>query len=63
MSKRVTWGKVLSLVEAVTEDMRPKWNDFGTQSCLEEIEQELSKFEGPGGFEGPCEVVVAVGIK
>ena len=63
MSKRVTWGKVLSLVEAVTEDMRPKLNDAERKAAWEEIEQELSKFEGPGGFEGPCEMVVAVGIK
>jgi SAM-dependent methyltransferase len=28
-----------------------------------EIEQELSRFEGPSGFEGPCEMVVAVGVK
>ncbi len=63
MSKRVTRGKVLSLAEAVTEDMRPKLNDAERKAAWEEIEQELSKFEGPGGFEGPCEMVVAVGIK
>ncbi|MBN4056677.1 class I SAM-dependent methyltransferase [bacterium AH-315-J21] len=29
----------------------------------EEIEQELRKFESDGGFEGPCELVVASGVK
>ena len=28
-----------------------------------EIEQELRQFEGPNGFEGPCEMVVAVAAK
>ncbi len=29
----------------------------------EEIEEELRRFEGPDGFEGPCEMVVGVGVK
>ncbi len=29
----------------------------------EEIEEELRKFEGPGGFEGPCELVVGGGTR
>ena len=37
-------------------------NDAERKSAWEEIEQELSKFEGPVGFEGPCEWVVAVGV-
>lgn len=28
-----------------------------------EIEQELKKFEGPGGFSGPCELVLGVATK
>jgi SAM-dependent methyltransferase len=28
-----------------------------------EIEQQLRSFEGPSGFEGPCEMIVAVGVK
>jgi hypothetical protein len=32
-------------------------------SVWEEIEQELRTFEGAGGFAGPCEMVVAVGVK
>lgn len=33
------------------------------EAAWEEIEQELRQFEGPDGFEGPCELVVAVGVK
>jgi len=32
-------------------------------SVWQEIERELSQFEGPGGFVGPCEMLVAVGVK
>jgi SAM-dependent methyltransferase len=28
-----------------------------------EIERELRRFEGPNGFEGPCEMIVGVGNK
>jgi len=28
-----------------------------------EIEQELRQFEGAGGFEGPCEMLVGAGTK
>lgn len=28
-----------------------------------EIEHELRQFEGPNGFEGPCEMIVGVGVK
>lgn len=38
-------------------------NDEERKAAWEEIEHELSKFEGPDGFEGPCEMVIAVGIK
>ena len=33
------------------------------ESVWQEIEAELRGFEGPGGFEGPCELVVGVGVK
>ena len=33
------------------------------QVAWEEIQQELGAFEGPTGFEGPCELLVAAGIK
>jgi ubiquinone/menaquinone biosynthesis C-methylase UbiE len=32
-------------------------------SVWEEIEQELRQFEGPNGFEGPCEMIVGVGTR
>ena len=28
-----------------------------------EIETELGRFEGPNGFEGPCELLIAAGTK
>lgn len=33
------------------------------EAAWAEIEQELGKFEGPNGFEGPCELVVGSGTK
>ncbi len=33
------------------------------EAAWQEIEQELRKFEGPHGFEGPCELIVAAGTK
>ena len=38
-------------------------DDIGKKEAWDEIEQELAKFDGPNGFEGPCEVLVGVGIK
>ena len=38
-------------------------NEEERKAAWEEIEHELSKFEGPDGFEGSCEMVIAVGIK
>lgn len=32
-------------------------------SVWEEIERELRRFEGPNGFEGPCEMLVVAGTK
>jgi ubiquinone/menaquinone biosynthesis C-methylase UbiE len=33
------------------------------EAAWAEIEQELGKFEGPDGFEGPCELVIGTGVK
>jgi SAM-dependent methyltransferase len=33
------------------------------ESVWEEIERELRQFEGPDGFEGPCEMLVGAGAK
>ncbi len=38
-------------------------DDAGRSAAWEEIEQQLRAFEGPSGFEGPCEMIVAVGVK
>ena len=38
-------------------------DEVGRQAAWREIEQELGAFEGKAGFEGPCEMVVAVGVK
>ena len=35
----------------------------GRSAAWAEIEQKLRHFEGPSGFEGPCEMIVAVGVK
>ena len=33
------------------------------EAVWEEIEAELRQFEGPNGFEGPCEMLVGAGAK
>lgn len=38
-------------------------DEAGREAAWAEIEQELRAFEEPAGFEGPCELVIAVGIK
>src|ERR1700682_1216247 len=35
----------------------------GQQAAWSEIGAELRKFQGPSGFEGPCEMEIAVGTK
>jgi SAM-dependent methyltransferase len=37
--------------------------DEGRDAAWAEIESELRRFEGPDGFEGPCELLVGVGVK
>lgn len=36
-------------------------DEAGRRAAWQEIEQELSAFESTAGFEGPCEMIVAVG--
>lgn len=36
-------------------------DEAGREEAWQEIEQELGRFEGPDGFEGPCELIVAAG--
>jgi SAM-dependent methyltransferase len=38
-------------------------DEAGREEAWQEIEGELRAFEGPSGFAGPCELVVAVGTK
>jgi ubiquinone/menaquinone biosynthesis C-methylase UbiE len=38
-------------------------SDEEKEAAWAEIEEELRRFEGPGGFEGPCELVVGGGTK
>ncbi len=37
-------------------------DDAGRDAAWAEIASELGRFEGPGGFEGPCELLVGVGV-
>jgi len=38
-------------------------DEAGREAAWAEIAQELRQFEGPSGFTGPCEMVIAVGTK
>lgn len=38
-------------------------SDSEKDEAWDEIEEKLREFEGPAGFEGPCEMVIAVGTK
>jgi SAM-dependent methyltransferase len=38
-------------------------DEAGRTQAWEEIDGALRAFEGPSGFEGPCELVVAAGVK
>ena len=38
-------------------------DEAGREAAWAEIQTELSQFEGPDGFTGPCELVVAAGTK
>lgn len=53
--ERESFGALHQMLAGVPEAERP--------SVWDEIERELKKFEGADGFVGPCEMVVAIGIK
>ena len=38
-------------------------SDSEKDEAWAEIEETLTQFEGPDGFVGPCEMIVAVGTK
>ena len=53
--ERESFGALHQMMSGLGEEER--------HSVWAEIEQELRRFEGPGGFEGPCEMIVGVGVK
>jgi len=38
-------------------------SDEGRAEAWREIEMERGRFEGPNGYEGPCELLIAAGTK
>lgn len=53
--ERESFGALHAMLAGVPEHER--------QEAWFEIESELGRFEGPHGFEGPCELLVAAGTK
>jgi SAM-dependent methyltransferase len=53
--ERESFGALHQMLAGLTEAER--------QAAWEEIEQELRRFEGSNGFEGPCELLIGVGTK
>jgi SAM-dependent methyltransferase len=53
--ERESFGALHQMLVSLTEVER--------KAAWEEIEQELNRFEGRHGFEGPCELVIGVGTK
>jgi SAM-dependent methyltransferase len=50
-----SFGALHQMLSGLDED--------GRQAAWDEIATELARFEGPDGFEGPCELVVGVGVR
>jgi SAM-dependent methyltransferase len=53
--EKESFGALHQMLAALSESDR--------ESVWKEIEQELKRFEGPGGFTGPCELLLGVGTK
>lgn len=53
--ERESFGALHQMLSGLSEAER--------EAAWEEIQQELSAFEGAEGFEGPCELIVAIGAK
>lgn len=53
--EREAFGALLQMLAGLPEGER--------QDVWDEIERELRQFEGSDGFEGPCELIVGVGVK
>ena len=53
--ERESFGALHQMMATLSDDERA--------DTWREIESALEKFQGPGGFVGPCEMLVAVGVK
>jgi hypothetical protein len=53
--ERESFGALHQMLSGLTEPER--------EEAWSEIASALADFEGPGGFSGPCRLVVAVGVK
>ncbi len=53
--ERESFGALHQMLAGLPEEER--------RDVWDEIERELRQFEGPGGFEGPCELIVGVGVR
>ena len=53
--ERESFGALHQMMATLSDDERT--------DTWREIESELKKFEGPSGFVGPCEMLVAAGVK
>jgi len=53
--ERESFGALHQMLAGLAPDEREQaWNEIGT---------ELARFDGPTGFDGPCELIVAWGVK
>jgi ubiquinone/menaquinone biosynthesis C-methylase UbiE len=50
-------------VGAPLQQLLAHWSDAERQEVWKEVEQALRRYEGPSGFEAPCELLVGVGTK
>lgn len=53
--ERESFGALHQMLSGLGESER--------EAAWEEIHQQLREFEGPEGFEGPCELIIGVGVK
>lgn len=53
--ERESFGALHQMLASLPEEER--------RDVWDEIARELRQFEGPGGFEGPCELIVGIGVR
>jgi hypothetical protein len=53
--ERESFGALHQMLAGLSEAAR--------EEAWQEIENELSKYQGRDGFESPCELIIAVGVK